>query len=315
VILQHPDWSIDMNWRHAIIFSLTLFFTAACGNKVHAANSVALWKLEKNGSFVYILGEHHGESFGVNNLENLMGGVLLQISTVAFEIHPKDSAVEGSSLSDGKLLSERVGDELVEKINFDMQGVRLPNSITWSNEGFNSLHPFLAFSVLEVFSRAKYFPTSITKRDVSKNWARQIALATSHKNWIGLEQYADRFELWKACDEQGESKKLLESAYEEFKQEKYMIDLNKKFIELMKTADIDAYSNLIFQEGMVSKKIIYECAIAPRNKSWLKSISSFEKSKESLLIVVGFEHLIGPNGLIKLLKEIGYTAEKIDIKK
>jgi uncharacterized protein YbaP (TraB family) len=300
-----------MNWRHAIVFSLTLFFTAACGNKVHAANSVSLWKLEKSGSFIYVLGEAHGESFGINNLENLLGGVLLQVSTVAFEIHPKESTVENSSLSDGKLLSERVGDELIKKINHDMLNITLPNSFGWSNEGFNSLHPFLAFSLLEVFSRAKYFPASITKRDVSKNWARQIALATTHKNWIGLEQYADRFELWKPCDKQGDSKKLLESAYEEFKQEKYMIDLNTKLMEIIKAGDIDTYFKLTSKADMVSKGVIYKCSIEPRNKLWLKTISSFESTKESILLVVGFEHLVGPSGLINLLREVGYKAEKI----
>jgi uncharacterized protein YbaP (TraB family) len=44
---------------------------------------------------------------------------------------------------------------------------------------------------------------------------------------------------------------------------------------------------------------------------WLKSISSFESSKESMLFVVGFEHLIGSYGLINLLREAGYKAEKI----
>jgi uncharacterized protein YbaP (TraB family) len=300
-----------MNWRHAIVFSLTLFFTAACGNKVHAANSVSLWKLEKSGSFIYVLGEAHGESFGINNLENLLGGVLLQVSTVVFEVHPKVSVVDGSSLSDGKPLSERIGDELIKKINHDMQNIKLPNSMGWDNEGFNSLHPFLAFSLLEVFSRAKYFPASITKRDISKNWARQIALATTHKNWIGLEQYSDRFELWKPCDKEGDSKKLLESSYEEFKQEKYMIDLNKKLMEIIKGGDIEAYYKLISQADIVSKAIIYKCTVAPRNKLWLKTLSSLESSKESLLVVVGFEHLIGPYGLINLLKELGYKAERI----
>ena len=51
--------------------------------------------------------------------------------------------------------------------------------------------------------------------------------------------------------------------------------------------------------------------VTERNKSWIPKIEELLKGKDDALVVVGAAHLVGPQGVLSLLKAKGYTVEQM----
>ncbi len=78
--------------------------------------------------------------------------------------------------------------------------------------------------------------------------------------------------------------------------------------------NLDSISTLIFEsmEGVDparADELIYN-----RNKNWMPQLSELMKDK-SLLIAVGCGHLVGPEGLLNLMRKEGYDVEPVSKKK
>lgn len=56
---------------------------------------------------------------------------------------------------------------------------------------------------------------------------------------------------------------------------------------------------------------VYEKLIYERNRKMLSKIEEFLKTKENYFIVIGAGHLVGKKGIIRLLKEKGYSVEQL----
>lgn len=56
---------------------------------------------------------------------------------------------------------------------------------------------------------------------------------------------------------------------------------------------------------------LYEKLIVNRNKAWLPQIEHFVNQHETVLVVVGAGHLVGPHSILKLLEKRGYTFSQL----
>lgn len=68
------------------------------------------------------------------------------------------------------------------------------------------------------------------------------------------------------------------------------------------TAGNEAYERLY--------PIQYENILASRNRNWIPVIESYLETPEVELILAGFSHFAGPDNVLGLLEELGYTVEK-----
>ena len=48
-----------------------------------------------------------------------------------------------------------------------------------------------------------------------------------------------------------------------------------------------------------------------RNMKWLPKVESFIGKDENYLVIVGVGHLVGEDGLVKLLKDKGHTVRRM----
>jgi len=55
---------------------------------------------------------------------------------------------------------------------------------------------------------------------------------------------------------------------------------------------------------------LYNRLFLTRNRDWLPKIEKLIEQKAKALIVVGYGHLIGPQGLVQMLKDKGYQVEQ-----
>jgi uncharacterized protein YbaP (TraB family) len=59
-----------------------------------------------------------------------------------------------------------------------------------------------------------------------------------------------------------------------------------------------------------SDPLMYQRLLVERNRNWMPKIEALFARRGKTLVVVGAAHLLGPDGLIAMLKAKGYTVEQ-----
>ena len=63
--------------------------------------------------------------------------------------------------------------------------------------------------------------------------------------------------------------------------------------------------------GMREYPEVYAKVIVERNRRWLPQIEKMIAQGENAMVIVGAAHLVGREGVIELLKQLGYTVEQL----
>jgi uncharacterized protein YbaP (TraB family) len=77
-----------------------------------------------------------------------------------------------------------------------------------------------------------------------------------------------------------------------------------------KTGDAPTVERIVLQD-MKKEPAIYERLLVARNRNWLPQIEALFTRSGRAFVVVGAAHLIGPDGLIAMLKARGYQLEQM----
>ncbi len=67
---------------------------------------------------------------------------------------------------------------------------------------------------------------------------------------------------------------------------------------------------LVLQD-LKSEPKLYQRMLVDRNRDWLPKIEALFARRGHALVVVGAAHLIGPDGLLAMLRAKGYTIEQM----
>lgn len=84
----------------------------------------------------------------------------------------------------------------------------------------------------------------------------------------------------------------------------------RKLAQAWKTGDIATIEQIILQD-LKDDPPIYERLLAERNRKWLPQIEPLLGRSGRAFVVVGAAHLVGPDGLIAMLKAKGYRVEQM----
>lgn len=83
-----------------------------------------------------------------------------------------------------------------------------------------------------------------------------------------------------------------------------------KLVQAWKAGDAAALEGLVMQD-LKSEPLIYERLLVERNRAWLPKLEPLLARSGRAMIVVGAAHLVGPDGLLALLKAKGYRVEQM----
>jgi len=67
----------------------------------------------------------------------------------------------------------------------------------------------------------------------------------------------------------------------------------------------------LFINGLKLYPKLYKTMVVDRNNKWLKDIKSFLNDSKNTMVIVGAAHLVGPDGLVNLLRKQGYKVVKL----
>jgi uncharacterized protein YbaP (TraB family) len=83
-----------------------------------------------------------------------------------------------------------------------------------------------------------------------------------------------------------------------------------KLGDAWKAGDVAAIERLALAD-LKSDPQMYQRLLVERNKNWLPKIEALFARRGHALVVVGAAHLVGPDGLLAMLKAKGYTVEQL----
>jgi uncharacterized protein YbaP (TraB family) len=77
-----------------------------------------------------------------------------------------------------------------------------------------------------------------------------------------------------------------------------------------KTGDAPTVERLVMAD-VKSDPVIYDRLLVARNRTWLPKIEALFSRPRRAFVVVGAAHLVGPDGLVAMLKARGYTVTQL----
>jgi uncharacterized protein YbaP (TraB family) len=83
-----------------------------------------------------------------------------------------------------------------------------------------------------------------------------------------------------------------------------------KLGDAWKTGDVAAVERIAL-EDLKSDPLMYQRLLVERNKNWMPKVEALFARPGHALVVVGAAHLVGPDGLIAMLRAKGYTVEQL----
>ena len=83
-----------------------------------------------------------------------------------------------------------------------------------------------------------------------------------------------------------------------------------KLGDAWKGGDVAAIEKIALAD-LKSDPVMYQRLLVERNRNWMPRIEALFARRGRALVVVGAAHLVGPDGLIAMLKAKGYTVEQL----
>ncbi len=84
----------------------------------------------------------------------------------------------------------------------------------------------------------------------------------------------------------------------------------EKVLAAWKTGDVAAVEQLLLQDLRKDPEM-YQRLLVDRNRNWLPKLEALFNRRGRALVIVGAAHLVGPDGLLQMLKSKGYTLEQL----
>jgi uncharacterized protein len=192
-------------------------------------------------------------------------------------------------------LDTLVGPELFAKVDAAGKSVGVPAAV------LNRMRPWMA-SVLLGLQAAK---AAGMEPGLGVEAVLQARAAKAKLPVVGLETIADQVEALAALDDDGARQMLEETAHE-------LANADKLFANMLAawasgdTAKLEA----VFLSDMQSYPKAYDALLKQRNLRWLPKLEALLADGTSVLVAVGAGHLVGPDGIVSLLRAKGYDIRQ-----
>jgi uncharacterized protein len=83
-----------------------------------------------------------------------------------------------------------------------------------------------------------------------------------------------------------------------------------KLIDAWRAGDAAGVERIVLAE-LKQEPLLYQRLLVERNRNWLPKIEALFARPKHGLVIVGAAHLVGPDGLIAMLRAKGYTVEQL----
>jgi hypothetical protein len=300
-----------MKARQVHLFSLSLVLLTAFARLDVAAQTTAataralpLWKVEGGKSPVYLLGSLHFLKATNYPLASPIESAYSNAQVVAFEtdmekLEAPEAAMKllaKSQLPEGKTLRSVLPAAVYSNFVTHAEAADLPP------EMFARMKPSIAvLSVVAVEVQKLGFRP---EHGVDHHYLKRAK--RDGKEVLPLETVDFQIDLITEFSED-EVGLLVKTTLEEFDQVK---DSVREIVAAWESGDADALEKLL-NEATREAPGIFKRLVADRNHAWLPHIEKLVHGDKPALVVVGAAHLVGPDGVVKLLQNRGLKVTQV----
>lgn len=292
---------------HSILKVIAALLATAFGTSL--AHAQLLWKIsgkdmEKPS---YIFGTHHVAPISVidsvkglrpalGEVGEVWGEVVMDsISTPEGQQRLMASFMAPADSTLSKVLSPAQLDSLQQYISANI-------SPMVSVQNFDQFKPIMLLVSIETVNSMKAFPEFNPQQQLDTE-IQKIALAAG-KTVGGLETVADQVKVLSGQPIAMQARSLMQAIADPDDSIEQMLKLAHSY----RTGDLVALAECLEGANSLEDRVMYEALLCGRNNKWVARILPRLASAPTLY-VVGAGHLVGESGLIRQLRENGYTVE------
>ena len=263
-----------------------------------------LWSVKSDSNTVYVLGSLHLLNKDSYPLGEAYEGAFQDSEIVVFEVDPGElekpetikMVLSKAALEKGKTLRDTVSPETYELAKDELGELGVDINM------FSGTKPwFLAVTATILkLSKMGFDP----EYGVDQYYYKKAR--GDGKEVRGLESAEYQIDLIASLGEEHQDEVLVHTLKDLDVIEKELNSL----VESWNSGDEDGFEELILRSYGEYPQV-YERLIVNRNKNWLKEIEGYLSGSKNYLVVVGAGHLVGQEGLIKLLSDKGYSVKQM----
>lgn len=266
-----------------------------------------LWKVSDADNSLYLLGSFHMLKASDYPLAKSTDLAFDDAEQLYFELSPEEmsSPVLGQKMAqaamrtDGKTLQQSLSPETWKKF----ETLAAKNNLPVAN--FQVLEPWFVTLILSVTEMQKIGLDPAFGLD--KHFMERAAKAG--KSAKGLETGDSQIAIFDGMSPK-QQEQFLQDALDE------SADMQKQIEELHDTwrkADDKTLFNKMAGDMRQKYPELYQSINVDRNKAWLPKLEKMLKDndKDDVMVIVGSLHLVGEDGVVKMLQNHGYKVERI----
>jgi len=305
---SHAPRDAGARTRRASVLSVLLLSLAlaAAGAwaRADAASNSFLWKASRGQSIVYLVGSVHLLSKDYYPLSPVLDAAFSESDLLVEEVDLGEMETADSQLQilmRGMLPSGQALDKVIAPATLAMVSRRV-SDLGLPLEPLKRFKPWmLALTLLGLeWQKAGFDPNLGLDKHF---YDRARAEGKQVQGLETLDFQLSRFDDM-TMDEQD---RMLSSTLKELETQKAAVTA---LADAWRNGDAATVERIVLQD-LKQEPRMYQALLVDRNRDWLPKIDALFARRGRAFIVVGAAHLVGPDGLIAMLRAKGYTVEQL----
>ena len=291
-----------------ILLSFILLITSACSSQdtTDTNSKLFIWEISSETTHVYLLGSVHIANQDLYPLDNTIEDAFDSARYLVVEVNTNnltqtaamDLLLEYGTYPEGDSFKKHVSEELYNKLDEQFQQYGIAMAL------LNDYKPFVIYNLMSQYMLESFgykFSYGIDLYFMNK-------AEESNKDILELETSEFQMSLLSSVPDESIIK-TMEYDIDNPETGKYLEDLFNAWSDgdaaWMETVVFEAFTE---EPDMAT---YYEILFDQRNLNMVEKISEFLADNEVYFVVVGAGHLVGENGLLNLLYNMGYMVEQL----
>lgn len=287
----------------SVIFLIAVFICASYS--LSCAEKNFLWRVQSKRNTVYVLGSIHLLKKDVYPLSRTIEGAFEKSDVLAVEADVSDISrldlqkLMGSAFyPGGDSLEKHVSGKTFNLIKEETARVGLPMELVYNQKPW-----FLGLTLESVeLMKSGYDPNyGIDKYFLSK--------AEGRKRISELESLDYQIDLLVGLSDEEQELFLLYT----LRELRMLVQEVDKLVEAWKSGAVEKMESAITRSLAEDRRFytIYDKLIYKRNRNMAQKIEGYLKTNGTYFVIIGAAHLLGDKGIIRLLKDKGYSVEQL----
>ncbi|MBZ5557915.1 MAG: TraB/GumN family protein [Acidobacteriia bacterium] len=289
--------------RRAFLVAGVIAAALALLAPLHAAGRAFGWKATGKGGVVYLVGSIHMLSSAMYPLNASLESAYKDSDLLVEEVDlglMMDPSSQMQVLMRGMLPSSQSLDKVLTPATYALVTKHLDSSAAM--QPLNLMKPWMVALIIEAleWEKAGLDPElGLDKHfyDEAKNDSKGVQ---------GLETADDQLAIFDTMTMDQQDHMLAQTIKDIDTEQAQMA----KMMDAWRSGDAPAVERVVLS-GLKEDPALYQRLLVGRNKSWIPKIEALFARRGHALVVVGAAHLVGPDGLVAMLKAKGYAVEQM----